>query len=99
MASVIETVVFTLREGVSKAQFLDAVAASTAFVRAQPGFVHRRLSTNDATWIDTLEWTSLAEAQAAAETLMATPSVQPFLACIDPSSIAMHHTTVELTVA
>ena len=95
----IESVTFTLAAGVSKAQFLDTVAASTAFIAALPGFVSRRLScTDDGTWIEHIEWRTLKDARAAAAAMPTSETVQPFLRCIDGTSIVLRHAELETSV-
>ena len=95
----IETVTFELEEGVSKEQFLEAVAASTAFVRARPGFVARRLSLGaEGTWIEHIEWETLEDAQAAAAASRQEESVRPFLACIKGPSVTLRHSALEVSV-
>ena len=94
--AVIECVLFRLRPGVTEAEFLAAVPATEAFLRACPGFVRRRLGrAADGEWHDHVEWTGMDEALAAARAFMAEPSVRPFNAAIDPAASRMRHFTVQ----
>ncbi len=95
----IETVTFKLAEGVSKEDFLEAVAASTAFVQARPGFVARRLSCGaDGTWIEHIEWETLEAAQAAVAAIQREESVKPFLNSIEGASVTLRHSALEISV-
>jgi hypothetical protein len=94
---VAEIVTFRLAAGVSEAAFLAAAWGTEDFVSRAPGFRGRRLSrAGDGAWTDHVVWASMAEAKAAAETLMADPAAMPFLRAIDPDSIAMRHETILL---
>jgi hypothetical protein len=94
---VAEIVTFRRAAGVSDAAFLEAARGTESFLSDAPGFVARRLSrAGDGAWTDHVVWASMAEAQAAAEALMADPATMPFLQAIDPDSIAMRHETILL---
>ena len=92
---VAEIVTFRLQSGVDDAAFLEAAATTIPFVEAAPGFLSRRLTRGvDGTWTDYVVWSSMANAKAAAEALMADPAVLPFLEAIDPESITMRHEAI-----
>ena len=92
---VLEVVTFRLMPGVSGAEFLAAAQATKPALTGQPGFVRRHLLHDaDGVWTDLVEWQSLTQAQAAAERVMQLPEFRPFLAAIDPASIAMAHRAV-----
>ena len=96
---VIESVTFRLAAGVSKDDFLQAVESSTAFVKSQPGFSARRLScAENGTWIEHIEWASLADAKSAAAAIGRTASVEPFLNCIDGASAKLTHSELEVSI-
>ncbi|KIC10065.1 hypothetical protein RA19_13010 [Leisingera sp. ANG-M1] len=64
---VAEIVTFELAEGVSQADFVALSQASEAFVRAQPGFLHRQLSRGaDGRWTDYVVWEDMETAQTVA---------------------------------
>jgi choline dehydrogenase-like flavoprotein len=89
---VMEIVTFRLNPGVTDAAFLAAARGTAPMVAAQPGFLRRSLLRDDAgEWTDTVAWQSLAEAHAAAETLMADPGFAAFGAAIDMTSLRMRH--------
>ena len=97
---VIETVHFRLGKEITREQFEATIEASSAFVRSQPGFIRRNLScTEDGLWIEHIEWASMEEALAAADTIGKTESVKPFVSCIDGHSIAMHHSHMVVAFA
>ncbi|HEU4408636.1 MAG TPA: antibiotic biosynthesis monooxygenase [Polyangiaceae bacterium] len=96
---VIETVTFRLMAGVSKDQFRDAAEQATAFMTAQPGFVRRRLSREEnGTWVEHVEWRSMADAKAAAATIGQAESARAFIRAIDGPSIAIAHSELEVSV-
>ena len=96
---VTEIVNFRLAAATPEAAFLDAARATGPLLMASSGFVSRRLSRGaDGIWTDHVEWASLAEAEAAAGALMNDPAAEPFLAAIDPATIAMRHETLLWTL-
>ncbi len=97
MSAVLESVTFRLAPTVSVAAFTQASEATFAWVRQQPGFVQRILS-SDATglWSDQVLWQSMAQAQAASEAFMQTFGDSPFMALMNPDTVQMQHTTVHL---
>ena len=98
--TVIEYVTFSLIPGAEEAGFLAAARGTEALVRRQPGFLSRQLSRGaDGRWTDAVTWASLAEAEAAAQAVMADPDFAPFMALIDGLSAAMRHESLALTLA
>ena len=96
---VIETVLFKLKDGISTEAFLEAAKPSTTYVEGCKGFVLRRLSGGDAgQWVETIEWESLEDAQAASAGLPQAEGIGAFLAAVDETSLAMHHTEVQLSL-
>ncbi len=95
----IETVTFKLAEGVTKDAFLQTVSASTQYIQGRSGFIARRLScSDDGTWIEQIEWETMADAKGAAANLGSADSIQPFLQAINETSVTMHHSTVEVSL-
>jgi len=89
----LELVVFRLKEGTTREQFLATDEAASNWMRGQPGFVSHELSyaaENDQ-WIELARWESLADAQAAAEAAMSSESCAPMFALIDMHSVLMLH--------
>jgi hypothetical protein len=90
---VLELVVFTLNEGVSREQFLGTNDAVSTWISRQPGFISRELS-HDAEgdrWIDVLWWESMENAHAAAELALTSESCIPMFSLIDMESALMLH--------
>jgi hypothetical protein len=89
----LELVVFKLRDGVSREQFLGTVDAVSSWIRQQPGFVSRELSYDAAgeRWIDFVWWRTMDDAHAAAERAMSSESCAPMFALIDMESTLMIH--------
>jgi hypothetical protein len=90
---VLELVVFTLNEGVSREQFLGTNDAVSTWIGKQPGFISRELSydAEGDRWIDILWWDSLENAAAAAELALTSESCMPMFALIDMESMLMLH--------
>ena len=96
---VIETVLFTLTDGIGVEAFLASARAMHAFVEAQPGFLRRRLSrAEDGTWIDQIEWTDMVSAKAAAAAIGTAPDARAFVAAIDGQSVRMMHSELEIAL-
>lgn len=92
---VMEVVTFRLLPGVTEAAFLAAARATEAPLRRQPGFLSRSLTlSDDGHWTDHVLWSSLPEATAAAQAMMAEPAFAPFMAAIDGASVTMRHDRV-----
>jgi hypothetical protein len=90
---VLELVVFTLNEGVSREQFLGTNDAVSTWISKQPGFISRELSydAEGDRWIDVLWWDSMENAAAAAELATTSESCMPMFALIDMESALMLH--------
>ncbi len=89
---VAEIVTFTLAGGITADAFVALSQESEAFVRAQPGFMFRRLSRGaDGRWSDHVVWRDHAAAQAAARAFPRQPFAGPLMQAIEPGSIDMRH--------
>ena len=96
---VIETVTFRLRDGVSQEQFLEAARQANAFITARPGFRRRRLSCEeDGTWIEHVEWASMADAKAAAAEIGKDEHARTFVQAIDRPSVRITHSELKVSV-
>lgn len=96
---VMETVMFKLKAGVAREEFTAAAEQLNDFVKAQPGFVSRRLScTQDGEWIEQIEWSDIASAKAAAAAIGTVESNRPFLSAIDGPTVQMRHSELEVSV-
>ncbi len=98
---VLELVVFKLTDGVSREEFLRTNDAVSSWVAEQPGFVSRELSydAEGDRWVDVLWWESMANAGAAAELALTSPSCTPMFALIDEESTLMLHAETVHAVA
>jgi hypothetical protein len=84
-SNVLELVVFTLRAGSSRSEFLATAASMDAWLAEQPGFLSYDLLLGDDgdTWVFVGWWRTMAEAKAAADAALAAPGTAPMLALID----------------
>ena len=97
--NVIETVTFKLNQGVSRGDFVAAAKISSAWVEAQPGFMHRRLScTEDGTWIEHIQWTDMGAAKAAAAEIGKAPGNASFLSAINGPTVQVPHSELEVVI-
>jgi hypothetical protein len=89
---IIETVTFKLAAGTNETTFREAIPATLDFAAQCPGFVRRVLSQGpEGWWLDHLEWTSLAAADAAGKAFEADPRNHAFMQSIDPATMNMRH--------
>ena len=90
---VLELVVFKLREGVTREEFLATNPALSEWARQQPGFVSRELSydADGDRWVDVVWWSTLDDAHAAAERAMSSEACAPMFGLIDMESTLQLH--------
>ena len=90
---VLELVVYKLKEGVAREQFLGTNGAVSTWISKQPGFVSRDLvyDSDGDRWVDVVWWETMEQAQAANEKSMTSESCQPMFALIDMESALMLH--------
>lgn len=97
---VAETVTFKLNAGVTTEEFINLTRASEAFVRANPGFVFRRLSSGaDGAWTDTVIWQDMETALKVADTFGKQDFAPALMAAISPDSVTIRHETIQWTMA
>jgi Antibiotic biosynthesis monooxygenase len=90
---VLELVVYSLNEGVSREQFLGTNDAVSSWISKQPGFISREL-VHDADgdrWVDVIWWETMEQAHAASELALTSESCSPMFALIDMESALMLH--------
>ena len=94
-APVVEIVSYRLVAGVDEAAYLEAAAATEAFLR-DTGAVRQRYLTVDETglWTDVIEWTSYSAAKEAEAKAMSQPELLPFFEAADPDSMKLRHATI-----
>ncbi len=91
-----EIVTFQLAEGVSEADFTSLMRRTESFVRAQPGFIARRLSRGaDGSWTDHVVWQDMATAQQMAQTFMQQDFAPAVMQAIADGSARMRHEEVQ----
>jgi hypothetical protein len=92
-SKVIELVVFKLRDGVTREQFLDTVDAVSEWAKQQPGFLSRELSydAEGERWIELIWWATMEDALTAAEAAVSSESCAPMFGLIDEQSTEMIH--------
>jgi hypothetical protein len=90
---VLELVVFKLKEGVSREQFLGTDDAVSTWISKQPGFISHELlyDAEGDRWVEVAWWKTMEEAHAAAELSMTSESCAPMFALIDMESALMVH--------
>jgi hypothetical protein len=95
VATTAEIVEFRLAKGITQAQFLASVQATTAYLCSTGAFVRRSLSQDQTgLWIDYIEWTSQDAAQAAARAAMQREDMMPFMTSIDPETISLRYAVI-----
>jgi hypothetical protein len=88
----VEVVLYRSRPGVTDQQLVEASDALQTDLEAFPGYIRRRLmKTGDGLWVDTVDWRSLKQAEAAAAAIMERPSAARFMALVEESTIQMLH--------
>lgn len=89
----LELVVFKLRPGVSKEDFLSTNDAVSTWIGQQPGFVSHELlyDAQDDQWIELAWWKSLEDATAAADRAMTSETCAPMFSMIDTETMQMLH--------
>jgi len=90
---VLELVVFTVKDGVTRERLLGTVDAVSEWARSQPGFVSRDLSYNasQGKWIEVVYWAGLADAEAAAKASETSEQCAPMFGLIDMESALFLH--------
>jgi hypothetical protein len=89
----LELVVYKLKEGTGREEFLESNAVATGWMEQQPGFVSHELTHAEEgdQWIELVWWESLEEAQAAANAALSSESCAPMFGLIDMDSVLMLH--------
>jgi antibiotic biosynthesis monooxygenase (ABM) superfamily enzyme len=90
---VVELVVFGLKDGVTRDQFLASVDAASAWVQTQPGFIAEDLTYAAAgdRWIEIVRWKTLEQAEAAAQAAETDPACAPMFGLIDMDDMLFLH--------
>lgn len=88
---VTDLVLFSLKPGTKRDQFLGTVDAVSQWALAQPGFISRDLSYAQAEdrWIEIVRWETLADAERAAEVELSAEACMPMFGLIDWDTIVI----------
>ncbi len=94
--TVLEVVTFKLAKGISEEAFLtSSTKMEKSFLCSVKGFVSRTLSKDaEGNWIDSVQWSNLKDAKAAAEKVMKVEAAGPFMQSIDFNSVKLKHWTI-----
>lgn len=96
--NVAETVTFKLAPTITPDQFITLMKTTEAFVQNNPGFVFRRLSSGeDGRWTDTVIWSDMATAKAAADAFPQQDFAAAVMAAIDAETVEIRHEIIHWT--
>lgn len=87
--TVLEVVVYSLKAGAAREDFLRAGDGLTKWLTTQPGFVSREVAyaADDNRWIEAVRWRSVEDFQSSLAAVMSSPDCAPFFALIDMDSV------------
>ena len=87
-----EIVIYRLKAGVHRDQFMEVSARATEWLRNRPGYLGRELLEDDSgLWVDLVLWATMDDALAAASAFMEVPQAAAFMDAVEPDSITMLH--------
>ena len=91
--SVFEIVIFHLKSGATHEALLETSRPVSEWVAQQPGFIDRKLiQSNDGnTYVESIRWHSLDEAERAAQLAQSSPACAPMFELIDFETLQMLH--------
>jgi hypothetical protein len=91
--SVFEIVIFHLKSGATHEALLETSGSVNDWMAQQPGFIdHKLVQSNDgSTYVETVRWKSLEEAESAAQIAMTSSACGPMFEPIDFDTIQMLH--------
>jgi hypothetical protein len=93
-ANAVEVVLFKLKAGTDREQFIHEAAVVQSKITQFKGFIKRQLLEGaDGQWIDLVWWESLDDHYAASKLIMQDETVMPFMMAIDESNSTMLHLT------
>lgn len=95
MTTVVEMVTYRLKQGVAQKELEATNESVNSFVKAQPGFLYRSLSQDDADqWFDIVYWENMDAAKKAGEEFLAADIGKELCQLIDMDSCFMRHMPV-----
>lgn len=88
--STVETIRFRLREGVDDAEFLRRNRqVEDQYMRLRPGFRDRQTArSDDGEYLVSVQWATVADADATIAAFFGAPETQEFLAAVDLQTVA-----------
>jgi len=99
MTEAVEITTFRLADGLTMADFIAANEDVDAWLRAQPGFISRRMCERDDGYVvDMLLWQSAAAGRRAAAGIMTELAASPVHAAIDQATVDWTISMVRATV-
>ena len=88
----LKVVLFKLKPGVEEAAFFQVNESILTDLRTMSGFIRRDLfKDSHGQWLDIVYWSSLAEAQRAADAFPSLPCAQTLMEMLDDTSVTMLH--------
>jgi hypothetical protein len=89
---VYEIVLFQLRPGVDREQYLAATTQASAWLQDQPGFLSREILEDESgQWLEILRWATTEDALAAARAIEEAEYVTAIMDAVVPETIRMLH--------
>jgi hypothetical protein len=91
--NVLELVVFRLRPGVARVEFVESNEPVSSWIAGQPGFISRDLSyeAESDRWVDVIWWETLGEAEAASQRALGSDTCAPMFAMIEMDDMLFLH--------
>lgn len=95
----LEIVTFKAVEGTTDEQMITAAKQVEPVIKQMDGNISRHFGkTPDGEWVDTVLWSNMDAAQAAAKQIMSIPEFAPFGALIDGPSVKMRHVEIHSSI-
>lgn len=89
---VYEIVLFQLRPGVGREQYLAATTKASDWLQAQPGFLGREILEDESgQWLEILRWATTEDALAAARASEEADFVAAIMDAVVPETVRMLH--------
>jgi hypothetical protein len=89
---VYEIVLFQLRPGVDREQYLAATGKASDWLQAQPGFLSREILEDESgQWLEVLRWATTEDALAAARAIEEADYVAAIMDAVVPETVRMLH--------
>ncbi len=87
-----EIVMFRLKPGFDRSQFMAISTRATEWLRKRPGYLGRELLEDDSgQWVDLVRWATMEDALAAARAFSDVQEAAAIMDAVEPDSIRMLH--------